>query len=1136
MSGSTIGGVVGGAVGFFVGGPAGAQWGWMIGSAVGGYVDPTRIEGPRLTDARNQTSRDGIPIPFGWGVFPVAGNVIWQQPDITEHENEQSGKGGGTEQVTYTYTRSYAIGICEGPITGLLQIKRNGKLVYDARDDATLEAEYTRFGLIGAAALERITGQRAENARFMDRCVVYLGDETQGPDPTIEGYLGVGNVPSYRGLAYIVVTDDETNAGEIAQYEFVVAACGDVTPGETAVQWLLFQEGSQHKESPDGLDWSAAAQSITLDGGELLTPGGSTEALYAGGGVLAVAAQAGVFSGRPHGFRESDGDWFPIAVTTLPAGTGQIAYSGTHWFIAAKAGGVCKVSADGKTFSDIGTQTAEAIARAGSKMVFAYATGASYDLVVFRQYDLDGTNQTVLPDLHVGYTARLAVMGSDGNRLLMALQDRTTADYQVKLHSSDDGGETWTARGTPFPDFTSLELSQSPVKIHHDPVLGWFVVAYNRIAIGPSPSALTLDAQVFPGVIHGIGSDGSKVVVCGAGGMLWAYTPTGGWVELDSGLSGELLDVVALGTSGFTPGATDVPIPDAPGYYVGNGGTVSGPAGASIAPCTPTLGEIVADLCEREGLTAAEYDVSALTDLVPGFVVARETDAASVIGALTTAYFFDPGEWDGKLRFVKRGGTSVFAINGDDLVERDGDAFERERVQEAELLRRSTIGYIDPAASYGPTTQKYERRAGTVQARGEASFEVPITMDGDAAATITKRRVLTAWGEPEKQKFSLPYRLSALTPTDIITYTDADGEVHYLRLMQAEDDSGIRYMEAATNCAEAYNATATGVAPKAPTVSDVSLRGPTRAVIMDLPLWRTGDADDIGLYGAFSGYFGGWPGAQVDISVDGGTTYGQSVQVTNVATIGYTTTALAAWSSSESPANQSVTVYLPNAPSSVTYEVLLTYANRAAVQLDSGAWEILQYQTVTALGGDLYTLSGLVRGRFNTTPGAVSANATFVLLNDAVKFVPTPRDALGETMTIRATTYGTSSDAAVPFDYDFSDGCSQTEWPVHGVEATRDGSDNVSVSCIIRDRLGTEVSRYPSVHFVGLRFSYTDGVDTFDYDVTAASIGTSSYGTHTYTDAMQTADFGSVPGSLTVTIAPLNDITGAGPASAGVTV
>src|SRR5690606_41437824 len=47
------------------------------------------------------------------------------------------------------------------------------------------------------------------------------------PDPTMVAVLGAGEVPAYTGIAYIVLKDDETREGEVSQYEFVVATCGD---------------------------------------------------------------------------------------------------------------------------------------------------------------------------------------------------------------------------------------------------------------------------------------------------------------------------------------------------------------------------------------------------------------------------------------------------------------------------------------------------------------------------------------------------------------------------------------------------------------------------------------------------------------------------------------------------------------------------------------------------------------------------------------------------------------------------------------------------------------------------------------------------------------------------------------------
>ena len=204
MSGSTIGGVVGGAIGWFIGGPTGAQWGWMIGSAVGAIVDPQQIEGPRLAEAKTQTAQDGVPLVYGYGTFPCAGNVAWVD-EVKEHRHKDDGKGG-PEQVTYTYTISYMVVVCKGPISGYKLIRRNGKVVYDARTDAELLA-------LGYTS-EEIAETRAAQAEFLQRATLYYGTNDQMPDPTMVAVKGAGEVPAYTGIAYIVMTDDETREGE----------------------------------------------------------------------------------------------------------------------------------------------------------------------------------------------------------------------------------------------------------------------------------------------------------------------------------------------------------------------------------------------------------------------------------------------------------------------------------------------------------------------------------------------------------------------------------------------------------------------------------------------------------------------------------------------------------------------------------------------------------------------------------------------------------------------------------------------------------------------------------------------------------------------------------------------------------
>jgi len=76
-----------------------------------------------------------------WGrVRPIGGNIIQLQAPQKRmiKEKVSGGKGGSKkkkQKVEHVY-RSYAIGICEGPVSAVIRVWRNNKLVYDARGNA----------------------------------------------------------------------------------------------------------------------------------------------------------------------------------------------------------------------------------------------------------------------------------------------------------------------------------------------------------------------------------------------------------------------------------------------------------------------------------------------------------------------------------------------------------------------------------------------------------------------------------------------------------------------------------------------------------------------------------------------------------------------------------------------------------------------------------------------------------------------------------------------------------------------------------------------------------------------------------------------------------------------------------------
>lgn len=171
-----------------------------------GIFGTTVIKGNRLTDFTNTTATVGTTIPWGAGRFVVPGNVIWAAlPPKTQRKLVRQGKGG-VKQETFTYTMSYAVGFSKA-IYGYWWIKRNGKIVYTNDPNAPIE-------------------DKQYAAKWLQKATLYIGGEDQLPDPTIESYEGMGQVPAHKDIAYIVLEDDDvTNeGGAVPSYEACVIA------------------------------------------------------------------------------------------------------------------------------------------------------------------------------------------------------------------------------------------------------------------------------------------------------------------------------------------------------------------------------------------------------------------------------------------------------------------------------------------------------------------------------------------------------------------------------------------------------------------------------------------------------------------------------------------------------------------------------------------------------------------------------------------------------------------------------------------------------------------------------------------------------------------------------------------------
>lgn len=1093
MSGSTLGAFAGAGIGFLIGGPAGAKWGWMIGSMIGGYVDPQKIEGPRLKDATTQTSQDGIPIPWGYGSFPTTGNLIWTDRLVETKSTKRQGKGG-PKVTEYTYTRSYAVGVCEGEIAGYLIVKRNGKIVYDTRTNA----ELTALGYTSA----QISESRAAQAKWQEVATLYYGSESQTPAATMVAVEGAGNVPAYRGLAYIVVTDEDlTNErGAVPQYEFVVSVCGTRTEAEGGMLLVTGQDnGSGFVFAESEADAVPVFVGIPTSTGADLS---QASAGFYNNVWMAVETNETRYSVDNRATWQTGTMPFTLYPADLLAGgpDGWLTQNGERVF--------------GQGYAKA-TPTGNFATAAYNRVISPSETGAVNYLTLIRYtggywyFDQDGclcrslSLATTDWDAVGGYRPDGIVWFHDvvefnGDLYAAVTQYATSSRYQLRKWNGTDWNEILidnSGGGAIRP--LQLEVGGDILLVY---CWGAQYVYTSEDGFATAHSTgIARDTAVEPvedNIGRQIAFSNGHFYIISAG----AYAPTPALgnkcVTTDDGLSFSApislpitsLKSIAASNPVVTSGTE---LPDAPGHYVDEDGVVNGPAGTVVDRCTPELGtDIVTDLCSRRGVT--DIDVTELTDLVDGFKIATETDPASAIDSTRAAYFYDASEYDGIVHFPKRGGAVAFALTMDDLAARDGDPIEWERVQEAELLRKVTVAYIDPATTYTATTQKWERRTGTVEAKGEGSVEIPLTGTKDFAAQVAEKRGKVAWAETDKCKFSLPYKWAKLTPADVGTLTDALGKVHRIRILSIEDDSGYRHVEAVREQTNTYVSTAVGSSGPNPTYPGSGLAGPTVAAIMNLPVLRDTD-DKAGVYVAAAGMLSGWQGALIQMARDGATYENGPIIAAN-ATMGSLTATLPTASRYAQDNTNTLSVsLLPTSGdlSSTTYQGLIEEENVCAILYTDGTAEILQFQTATETAPGVYGLTGLMRGRQDTTIASHAIGARFVLLDDAIRFTAIKPSDVGRTLTFRPVSVGSSPASNATQTITMTTIQSLREWSPYNVTVEWDGVEvgagegaGYCVEWIGRARLGSSRTPVHSQWFAGYRVTFTVEGVTYEVDTT----------------------------------------------------
>lgn len=627
--GNAVGAVVGAVVGFFVGGPAGALKGAQLGMTIGGMIDPPKgptVNGPRLTDLTMQTSSLNTVIPRIYGNIPICGNVFWLENNKLKEvckKTKSGGKGGGGSATvkTYSYYATFAVGLCQGPITSIGRIWVGGVLAYDpsSTNQSTIKA----------------------SNNFAKYFTLHKGTDTQLPDTRMQATLGVANVPAYRGLAYIVFKDlplaDYQNS--LARAEVKVEIVKSGTPSEDVVSALQYTINNPEGNINNETAWNE------------------------GCGLFMTVNQVGTGDSYQISPTGLTGSWTLLKNPYTAQGNafGRVSSNGIRFFWFMGYGSYVYTSKNGRTWSRA------TIGVLGTYTAFCDALNSNYVVIFPNEYhansrfSINGGKTWIIAAsfsqyMDYGSFSRQGGAGANGIFVFTKFTSEynTSGGYDVlrfDLKHNTWSKETTPARGCAFVYW----IKHLSVFFMYSQYQGLSGSKYQAAYSSDGKDWTYIEAPVNGELI--VADD--RVYMTTNSAWLWMSKDLVTWTKL-------IIPTAMLGQGGAWNGAVALT------QSANRLGYTIRPRGLTTS--TVTLSSIVSAECLASGiLSASDIDVTTLTANVRGYRLGRVGALRAALEPLQATWPFDIIQSGYKLKFKPRGGTSVATIPAEDLAAREGE-------------------------------------------------------------------------------------------------------------------------------------------------------------------------------------------------------------------------------------------------------------------------------------------------------------------------------------------------------------------------------------------------------------------------------------------------------------------------------
>lgn len=554
---------------------------------------------------------------------------------------------------------------------------------------------------------------------------------------------------------------------------------------------------------------------------------------------------------------------------------------------------------------------------------------------------------------------------------------------------------------------------------------------------------------------------------------------------------------------------------------------------SKTTPVTVGLGDVIKSECLQSGLLSTlDIDVSGITQDVRGYRVAQTGAIRGAIEPLQGAWPFDVIQAGYKIKFVRRGKTSIATIDALELDARQADGGPGVQItlaneMDTQLPRAVSLKYLDIGREYDLSEQNAERL--NTDAVNLREMEMPIVLSATEAAGMSEVLLYLYWLERRDVSFRLPPEYRYLEPADVITITGEWGQ-YELRLTRINLESDGRLAcYAKFNAAAIYTPAAQGAEGEAPPQT-IPLDGPSVYIMLDVPL-LSDSYNSTGWPAAMAGYTNGWPGGVIYRSVDGGQTWTDLQGFTSPVTMGYARGSLGSGRFDIVDASGVLDVDMMAGDLSSLDEVAQFAGGNALAYGAPGRWEICSPRTVTLNADGSLRMTDWLRGRFGTEWAASlhqSGDALVLLTDPDLAWVGMDSGSIGLARDYRGITAGRAIDADDNRSETYNGVNLKPLSPVYLNGSRHPSTRDWSLSWTRRGRVSPDWRNSVDVPVGEASEAYE--VEIYDGSgyATVKRTLTSSTSAVAYTSDQQVTDFGANQATLYVRVYQISETVGRG--------